>query len=280
MPIAFSTVAAPEWTLNEVARFARSAGADGVDLRWFDGHSPAFACDPGMTDDAKVRSTLADAGVPPICISTSAGFSEAVWPPVIGEAIRDHEAGIRQTRRAIELASAIGAPFVRVFGFEFDRKQNRRAAVARTAQRLALAAAGARNTGVRVLVENAGSFTTAEHLAELIDETNHPLLGAAYNIAAAHADGESPLEGIDTLADRLALLKVKDTRDGRPRPPGEGDVPCEAACRHFAERHPHGWIVFEWDRAWVPGLAEPGPVITEAIARLRSWATPVASTAG
>jgi len=274
MLIAFSTVATPEWTLNEVARFAQTAGADGLDLRWFDGHSPA------MTAESKVRSTLADAGVAPVCISTSASFSEPVWPPVLGEALQDHEAGVRQTRRAIELASALSAPFVRVFGFEFGHTQNRRAAVHRTAQRLALAAAGARNTGVRVLVENAGSFTTAQHLAELIDEADHPLLGAVYNIAAAHADAEPLLDGIDTLADRLAILKVKDTRAGKPCPPGEGDVPCEDACRRFAERHPRGWVVFEWDRAWVPALAEPAPVITAAIDRLRSWTAPLAATAG
>ena len=108
----------------------------------------------------------------------------------------------------------------------------------------------ARNTGVRILLENGGSFTTAIDLAEIMDRVDHPLLGASHTPAVtAKAAGEDPVNGVNVLGDRLWVAKVKDHDEDRCRPCriGTGVVGCEAFARALASTD--AWAVLEWDRA-------------------------------
>ena len=64
---AFSTVACHEWTLDRVALAAQRLGFASVELRTFGVDSRSFACDPALTDAAKVRRLFAEVGVS-ICL--------------------------------------------------------------------------------------------------------------------------------------------------------------------------------------------------------------------
>jgi sugar phosphate isomerase/epimerase len=275
MPIAYSTVACPDWTLRTVADTARALGYEGVELRSFDSHSPDFACDPTMTASSKVRALFADAGVAPVGIATSAHFDAPVFPPVIGQAFGDHEGAIRLAKRAIATAREIGSSYVRVFGYELNSKEKLNSGVARIVERLKLAVAGARNTGVKVVIENGGSFATGESLMEIVRRIDSPTLRVAYSPAAALSAGEDPIEGLELLGDRLMVVKLKDHRAGTPCPIGEGDVPCEAVVRRLGVGV---WGVVEWDRAWFPELDEPRGVLEQSIRRIGEWSAQLAAS--
>ena len=275
MPIAYSTVACPDWTLRKVADTARELGYEGVELRSFDSHSPDFACDPSMTAGEKVRTMFADAGALPVGVATSVHFDAPIFPPVIGQAISDNEVAIRAAKRAIDTAREIGARYVRVFGYKLGDKEKLGSGVERIVGRLKLAVAGARNTGVYLVLENGGTFATGESIAEIIDLVGSPLLRAAYSPAAAMHVGEDPFEGIAALGDRLAVLKLKDHREGTPCPIGEGEVPCEELVRRIGGGV---WGVVEWDRAWLPELDEPGPVLEDAIRKIGEWSAEFAAS--
>lgn len=271
MPIAYSTVACPDWTLRRVADTARELGYVGVELRSFDSHSPDFACDPSMTAGEKVKRIFADAGVLPAGVATSVHFDAPIFPPVIGRALCDNEKSIRAAKRAIDTAREIGAQYVRVFGYELGAKEKLKPGIERIVERLELAVAGARHTGVSVVLENGGTFATAESLIEIIDRIPSPTLRAAYSPAVAMQAGEDPLDGIAALGDRLLVVKLKDHRDGTPCPIGEGEVPCEELVRRLGHGGGTIWGVVEWDRAWLPELDEPGPVLKDAIRKVAEW---------
>ncbi|MFN0133739.1 MAG: sugar phosphate isomerase/epimerase family protein [Phycisphaerales bacterium] len=270
--LAFSTVATPDWTLTAVVRSAARWGYDGVELRTFGSGSRAFACDPALTAADKVRRIFADHGLTPACLATSISLDESVRPPVVGRLIGDFERPVRLVKEAIDLAAAIECPLVRVFGFQLLAGERRAACIARIAERLALVADAARNIGVRVVVENGGSFATAAQLNELLDAATDPLLGAAYCSAVAFDAGENPAASLDILGDRLWVAKVKD-RDSHRRMcvPGDGVTGCEAFVRELGHRKYGGWIIHEWDRAWLPDLAEPSSILPDAAARIGGW---------
>jgi sugar phosphate isomerase/epimerase len=269
---AFSTVACPDWILPDVLTAAAEWGYDGVEMRTFGYGSAEFACDPALTAAEKIRGLCAELGVEPAVLGTGVSFDEPVRPAVIGWAVADTERTVRAAKSAIELAASIECPLVRVFGFESRGREKRPVAIRRIAQRLRLAIDGARNTGVRLVLENGGSFATAAEVLELLDAVGSPALGVAYSPAVARAAGEDPLAGAAVLADRLWVAKVRDYRAGEPVVPGDGEVGMPEFIAGLRDAGFSGWAVVEWDRAWLPGLAPAEVVLPEAVRRLYGWA--------
>jgi len=270
---AFSTVACPQWKLERVVRTAAELGYDGVELRTFGYGSRRFVCDPMLTGAAKVASLLADTGVDCCCLATSLRLDAPIRPHLLGRTfLFDQDAPVRRGRRMIDFASRIEAPMVRLFGFEVPAGESRRATVRLIGQRLAQLADHARHRGVRVVVENGGSFRTADDLRELLDAADSPLLGACYNGAVGRAAGEDHTKALRTLGRRLLLARLKDYAQGAPALPGAGEADARGFARALADyRFFDGWLSFEWDAAWHEGLEPADEVLPEAIATIYGW---------
>jgi sugar phosphate isomerase/epimerase len=296
---AFSTVACPHWTLRDVAARSDEYGFECVELRTFGDDSRLFACDPALSAPAKTRELFRSRGIEIACLATSLSYDAIIGPPVLGPALWDQERAIRETRRAIDLAVALDCPFVRVFGFKVTGQDTRKACVGRIAERLRLALDHANKTGVRLVIENAGSFPTSSDLLEIIRACDHPLLGACYANSAAALAGEDPARGVATLGDRLWVARIEDAApltNGGPGAnsnkgeakvvvddqAGERLVPCElgagrlgarafvAALRGAAFKGP---LVYEHDFAWLSGLTPPEQALPIAARTLYAWAS-------
>ncbi|MCG3124797.1 MAG: hypothetical protein GIKADHBN_03284 [Phycisphaerales bacterium] len=270
--LAFSSVACPERTLRDVAALGESVGAQGVELRTFGSASTNFACDPALSDPAKVAKLFADAGTQICCVSTSCRFDEPVAPAVVGRLFVDTEKEVRAAKYAIDLASELGASHVRVFGFESPAGVSLSDTTKVVVERLVKVCDHARNRRVSVVIENGGSYATATDLAALIDLVQSPLLGAEYNMAVAHQAGESAANGVNVLGDRLWIAKLKDFRGALPCAVGEGDMACHEAVRALVSARFNGWAVYEYDRAWLGG--DTGQPVGSAMEMIRdSFAT-------
>ncbi|TVQ60030.1 MAG: sugar phosphate isomerase/epimerase [Phycisphaerales bacterium] len=269
--IAFSTVACPDWTLDRVAQIALDAGYSGVELRSMGRGGTEFVCDPGLTAPGKVRRLTIHKGVEVAGVASGVHYDTPVFPPVIGHVFPHKFASIESTKEFVDIASEIGAPFVRVFPFGARAKRGCKALRRLVVGRLVLAADAARHSGVRLLLENGGAYPTAEEVASLVDEVGSPNLSVCYALAAAHEAGEDVAKGVRTLGGRLRMARVKDLRAGEPRPLGQGDQPCEDFVRAANAAASTQWIVFEWDKAWVPGLADASEALPEAARTLIGW---------
>src|ERR1051325_6190069 len=167
MKPAFSTVACREWTFSRLVEHAAEWGFLGCELRTFGYGSTEFSCDPALTAPAKVRLMLERKGIEIVSMATSIRYDDPITPPVLGNVFGDTERSVRESKGAIDMAVRLECPFVRVFGFEIVGSEARKSAIARIASRLGKAADHARNSGVKLLIENGGSFSTAVQLAEL-----------------------------------------------------------------------------------------------------------------
>jgi sugar phosphate isomerase/epimerase len=280
---AFSTVACPDWLMANAARAAGEWGYEGLELRTFGSGATQFACDPFLTDPAKTRAILREHGVEAAVLATGVSFDTPVKPPVIGFAFTDVERTVRAAKECVDLAAQLEIPFVRVFGFELPRREKRSRGARRVAERLHLVADACRNTGVRVLVENGGSFSTADQMMELLGRVNDPLVGAEFSPAVSLCAGEDPLEGLRLMeaSQRVWVVKLKDKlENGRPCQIGDGVMRVRETVEVLAERNFEGWVVVEWDRAWVPGLEPAQEVLPESVKRLYQWVAMSAGSGG
>ncbi|MBX3409012.1 MAG: sugar phosphate isomerase/epimerase [Phycisphaeraceae bacterium] len=251
MKPAFSTVACPDWTLTQIAQRAEPWGYLGCELRTFGYGAREFACDPALTAPSKTRGMFARAGLSVCSLATSIRYDEPVTPPLLGHLL-DNERMVRESKACVDLAVQLEAPFVRVFGFEIVGSERRASAISRIADRLRMSLDFCRHSGVRLMIENGGSFSTATQLAEVIDKVDHPLLCAAYSLPVGAAAGERAEHAVNVLGERLVCVKVKDLQNGVPCALGEGDLNARAVVEAVAKTGFGGWIVYEFDRAWLP----------------------------
>lgn len=271
MKLAFSTVACPDWTLDRVLESAASWSFAGVELRTFGYGSTQTACDPALTSGEKVADLFEDAGIEPAGLATGISYDEPVFPPVIGRAIGDFEKSVRLTKSAVEIAEGASLPFVRVFPFEVQPGEARNRGLRRILERLDLAARTARHTGVRLVLENGGSFPKAQDLIDIIDEVNSPWLAASYSVAAACAADEDPVEGLRMLGRRCEVVRIGDVRGEEHVPLGEGLLPVADVVRSLAASGSRQWIVHEWPRLWIEGLAPAEEVLAKSAELCYRW---------
>jgi fatty-acyl-CoA synthase len=250
LPLAFSTLACPEWSLERVVDAAREYGYGGVELRLIDGAT----IEPGLgdADRRRVRSLLGGAGLPVVALDSSIRLAGA-----------DPDRAAADLRWFLDLAAEWEAPLVRVFGGEPPAGQPRDAVLDAMARPLAAAASDAERLGVRIGVETHDAFSSAAALAPLLARVESPAVGALWDIVHTSRMGETPEVVAALLDGRIAHVHVKDGRGPTGAdawdlvPLGEGDVPVLGVLRALRARGYAGWLTVEWEKRWHPELAEP-----------------------
>lgn len=284
MKIAFSTTACPDWTLAQAIGKADEFGYLGLDMRSFhqldENQDSTIASDPIGMDPSEIQEVFDEAGVTPISFSTSVKFDKMINPPVIGRVFFNEEEGVSDAKRYVDLADRAGVKFVRVYGNNLPAAEPKTWSMQRVCQRLKLAAQTGRNTEVRLLVENAGSFARVEELMQLVNAVDSQWLGVSYNILASVNAGGCPIEDVRVLKDHLLIIRVCDVdRDGRAVKLGEGVFPLE---KFFAVLHEigyEGWIVYDYPKVWDDSLTDPvEDVLKHAADTMYGWMQ--AQTAG
>lgn len=272
---AFSTVACPTWTLDRVARSAAEWGFMGVELRSFGEGGTEFACDPALTSGSTVRETFREAGIAVAGIASGVRFDAPIFPPVVGNLMSAREASVNEGKHMVTVAAHIGAPYLRVFGFEGPLGESKKSLLRRVCARLGQVCDYARNRDVTVLIENGGTFATAADLVEIIRRVAQPQLAASYDAATAVAAGEDPSAGVEALGRWLRVARLRDQRKGHPCRLGTGEVPLQsflAAVRRSDSEHGiDPWAVCTWDRAWMPELAPAEEVLPAASKLIGEW---------
>ncbi len=269
--LAFSTVACPDWTLEKVVQQAVEMGYAGVELRTLGPGSASLASDPALSDPVKIRRLFQASGVEPVCLSTSWALCHRN-PSVTRDA---HW----QVKRSLELASQIGCSFVRVFGYETGPGLNRNRVIEQIADQVTGLVETASDVGVQLLLENLGGMAQAKPWWWLLNVVDHPMVGMCWNVANAAAAGELSNVSVPMLNSRIRLAKVKDACVGEGSgfvPLGEGTVGIESFVQRLLGVGFEGYVTVEWDRLWLPSLADAQVYLPDAQQRLAGWLDAIA----
>jgi sugar phosphate isomerase/epimerase len=269
MKFAFSTVACPTWDFDTIASRAKEYGYDGVELRGFLNENILSSSNVFLTDARKIASMFDYYGVGMACVSSSIAMT--------GRRRADRILA-DDCRRFIETAQELGCGNVKLFDTQVRPGQSRSAAVAALAEWLMPLGDFAAEHGICLLIENALSFRSAKEMWLILERVNHPSICCCWDVGNAALIGEPPSVSIPTLNNRIAYVQVKDAKIGPLGATfcklGDGDMQVEKLVIRLRGIGYDGWVSMEWDKAWLPGLADPEEILPDAIQKLREWTKP------
>jgi sugar phosphate isomerase/epimerase len=269
MKLSFSTLGCPGWPFEKILDRGKAFGFDGVGLRGIFGELdltrvPEFA--PRRITETRRR--MEAVGLLPSMVLTSAKL-------IATEA--EVEANMRLAESHIEIAAALGAPSVRVFGGQFPIGLSHAAAVKRAGERLRRLGDFAGARGVAVLLETHDDFTDPRLMRRALEAADHPAVGAIWDIHHPYRLLEVPIAAAwEAIGPWVRSVDVKDSaadfgaRLGyRYVLLGEGDVPVTEAIRVLKAAGYDGWLTFEWEKMWHPDLAEPEVALPHFMCEMR-----------
>jgi len=279
MKYAFSTLACPAWSIEQVVDAATRLGYDGVELRLLDGE----VIDP-RTDRAQVERAVAlcrSRGVEVCAFDTSCRFNPS--------GATEQEQQVADLLAWIGLAHDLRVPLLRVFGGanpEGDAPVTDDEVNARVAAALRMVAPAAERADVTVVLETHDAFSSARRVADVLERVGSTHIAALWDSHHPYRMGESPQDVIAALDGRIAHVHVKDARrlpsaDGPSADGlagdgawqlvllGEGEVPVRGQLAALRRAGYSGYVAVEWEKKWHPEIADPEIALPQHIAWLR-----------
>jgi len=269
MKYAFSTLACPAWSIEQVVDAATRLGYDRVELRLLDGE----VIDP-RTDRAKVERAVAlcrSHGVDVCAFDTSCRFNQSD--------ATEQEGQVADLLAWIGLAHDLQVPLLRVFGGanpEGGASATDDEVNARVAAALRRVAPEAERADVTVVLETHDAFSSARRVADVLERVGSSHIAALWDSHHPYRMGESPEDVIAALDGRIAHVHVKDARrlpsDGAWQLVllGEGEVPVRGQLAALREAGYTGYVSVEWEKKWHPEIADPEVALPQHIAWLRN----------
>jgi len=258
IPIAFSTLGCPAWDWPRILQFAHQHGFSAIELRGLQGNMdlPSHAIfAPGRI--AQTKKEIRDSKLRIACVSSSANLY-----------LEDPEKRAKEladARRFIDLASALGAPYVRVFGGKAESDKSPAPDEA-TKTRVA---AGLRELGeysgskaVTVIIESHDHFTSSATLKDVLTAANSEHVGLLWDAHHTFAtSNEDPEFTVKQVGPWIRHTHLKDSigkgEDRKYVLTGTGNVPIERQIKALQSIAYKGYYCFEWEKVWHPDLVDP-----------------------
>jgi sugar phosphate isomerase/epimerase len=294
--IAFSTLACPNWSWETILARSSEFGYDGVEIRLIQGETdllkrPEFA--PGCLKQRLAELARAK--------QTVCGLASSVRFDYPLETERAEQARIG--KGYVDLAVALGAGFVRVFGDVVppaDESQARAAAIDRIATGLSDVGEYALLHGIDLLIETHGDFTDTRLLADLMGRVACPAVGVLWDTHHPWRFCREPLS--ETFARLSRWIRHTHWKDSVQHDParvagsgeseaaqqakslmsghrsgdyvlfGHGEFPAAECMNLLLKSGYTGWFSYEWEKAWHPQIEPPEEALPGFPAALRQLA--------
>jgi sugar phosphate isomerase/epimerase len=254
-PIAFSTLGCPKWPWARVIEQAAQLGYAAIELRGIEGEMD-LTTRPELSG-GRLAQSVKDLAALDLRISD------------LGASSRMHEsdparraAQMDEGRRFIDLAHALGAPYVRVFGDQVPKGEEKKAVMARVIAGLRELGDHAKGSGVVVIIESHGDFTDSTTLLELLKGADMPSVALLWDAHHTFVAGKEP--PADTFKALRPYIRHTHLKDSRPEGTGvryvltgTGTVPVRETVGVLVRGGYKGYYCLEWEKAWHPEIEEP-----------------------
>lgn len=265
MKYAYSTLACPDWTIQEALEKTTEYGYDGIEIRLIDGET--VNPDISAAERDRVAKIFADSDVPVFCLDSSLRFAEA-----------DEDARkklVEDAATMAEVAKHWGTDLVRVFGGNFPEGMSKDEVFKITAENLQRAGEKSGKLGVRLVLETHDAFCLGADVAAVLEQVDNEYVGVLWDWAHPYRTGEPAEKTFEYLEKWLWHAHVKDgkTQEGSHAIDlclaGEGDVPFEDIAAAYKKLGYDKFISVEWEKKWHPEIEEPEVALPQYLAYLK-----------
>ncbi len=261
LPLGFSTLGCPTWPWPQILDFAAEHQFASIELRGILTNMDLTQV-PELAPEhlAEAKRQLSAHGLAVSCLGASAHMHEM-------DEVK-HAAQVDEARRFIDLAEALGAPYVRVFGNEYVPGVPRDKMLAHIASALRELGDYARRKGVTVIVESHGDFTDSPALLEILQRADSPNVALLWDAHHTFVSGkEQPEDTVRQLGRYIRHTHLKDSvpagNDRRYVLTGTGEVPVKRQIAALVKIGYRGFYSFEWEKRWHPEIEEPSVALAQ-----------------
>lgn len=253
MKIAFTTLGCPDWEWSKIIDEAKAMGYDGIEVRGVMGEMDLTKIEPFLPENQEAtKRQLAEKGLEIICLGSSVFFHSP----------EHFDAKIEEGKAAIDLASTMNVPFVRVFGDNFIENRTREETKSDIARGLQILGEYAEDKSVHVLIETHGDMS-ADDIVDIMKQTSSKAVGVLWDSYHTYTfeRSDSMESAYAKLGQYIKHTHIKDSsvKDGQRQYclTGEGDIAIQECIEVLKKNGYTGYLSFEWEKKWHPEIEEP-----------------------
>ena len=269
--LSFTTLGCPGWTLRQIAENAARMGYSAVDLRGLLEDVDISKRPEFTTGLNETKQLFADNGVAISGIAISARYA------VVDAAEKEKQ--FDETRRNMELAAKLGAHILRVYGGRVPEGHTVDSIMPSLVENLREIADEAEQYDVTLALETHDDWTDSAVFARLMAEANHPRVRVLWDLHHPfRTNGEAAEVTYQNLAPYVVSIHVKDSIPTPEGPRGhqyvllgKGDVPLKKMLDMLVAGGYDGYAILEWEKRWIPDLAEPEIAFPQYVAKMKEW---------
>ena len=281
--LAFTTLACPDWTLEEIFERGAEYGYKGIEIESMDGHRLAT---PQMLKDnaGRIRRLSETSGCRPLVILSHVQLAK--------ESIAERTAALSEAQAYLELLGDLGVDYLRVMGNWALENPSEEWLVDTVADGLGRLAEVAEKSNTTVALETHDCFRNARALRRVLEQVNSPRVVALWDTQHTFRGGQSVAEVWSHLSEWVVHVHVKDARrtfdaappaESKPQvtahdvdaweavPMGEGEIPVKESIRTLIDAGYDGFISYEWERQDHPELPAPEVELPAGAAKIREY---------
>ncbi len=269
LPLSFTTLGCPGWTLRQIVENAAAMGYDAIDFRGLLDTLDITASTEFTTDLAATKRLIADHGLAVSGIATSARYA-------VVDA-EDLQRNLDETRRNLALAAELGAPVLRVYGGRVPEGHTVESILPTVVENLRRIGDEAEGYGVTLALETHDDWTDSTVFARLMREAAHPRVRVLWDLHHPYRTNGEPAAltyaNLGPIHGQHARQGLRaDARRRAPvRSPWRGRCPPKEMLDLLVAGGYKGYAILEWEKRWIPSLLEPEVVFPQYVAKMREW---------
>lgn len=253
MKFAFSSLACPSCTVDEVISKAKQYHYEGIELRTLENTINIFDLD--VFNPIHIYETY------------QKFYQSGLHIPVIGTSVsfaapdsENKKTQLENIKKFSILAQGLHCPYLRVFGGTIPEGQTYEQVLSRDIDGYREAAEIAGSYGVKLLLETHDDFSTSTAQLPLLKALDGSL-GVIWDILHPYRWGEDMETTCKNLAPYIFHVHIKDSccfskSNFDIALPGEGAVPIPKAVSLLKEIGYDGFLCFEWEKHWHPDIPD------------------------
>ncbi len=253
LKLCVSTLACPNWTLQQIVDGCASAGIHGIDFRGIASEIditllPQFTTElPATLELLKTR----DLRMPCLNLSTTlVTFDSQRWQMLLDEA-----------HRASRLAQQTQTRFLRIFGGGVPKDRTRTEARDLAIRHLKQIIKITQQQDCIPILETHDDWATSDEVLEIISDFSSDEVGVLWDIEHPFRKGESPLDTATKLQKFIRHIHIKDSIriSGKsiPKLLGEGELKIDDSLQALQSINYTGWYSLETEKRWHAEGPEP-----------------------